>query len=459
MKFLELIKSGSIKEAYELLTPKKGVENNAKEFNNNREIRETQVGKRPIKTTKDGDVRVSRIPIPFQRQIVKTAATFLFGSSVKLVERKSKEDTTEDGEAFKAISDLWDDLRIDPMLLKFCKAVKSETEASIIFYPVKKEGDTETKIKARLITSENGKVYPVFDAFGDMVAFGWEYLTKEDDKDVSYLYIFTAETNYVFRKESKEWEVSEGYPKPNLFKKIPVVYLSQKHPEWWEVQEMIDTFEMSFSKFVDTNGYFASPMYKATGALKSFPKKDDTGKLVKLDIIETDKGNVIQSDLDVISWDRAPEALKLEFETNKGLIYGLTDTPDLSFDNVKGIGNISGIALKLMFLGPILNAKEGEGDYQIAISRIINLMKTGITNITNTGLSKKLEDLRIDVTFTSVLPENIKEVIEILSEATGGKPIMSQKTATAQNPLVEDVEEEMSNIEEESVLELGDTVE
>jgi len=204
-------------------------------------------------------------------------------------------------------------------------------------------------------------------------------------------------------------------------------------------------------------------MYKAKGGVKSFPKKDDTGKLVKLDIIETDKGNIIEADLDVISWDRAPEALQLELETGKGLIYGLTDTPDLSFDNVKGIGNISGIALKLMFLGPILKAKEGEGDYQIAISRIINLMKAGISNITHTGLSGKMEGLRVDVRFTSVLPENLKEIIEILSEATGGKAIMSQRTAVAHNPLIEDNEGELNNIGEESKAEsltgLGESVE
>jgi len=413
---------------------------------------------------KDGTIqKVSKIPISFQRQIVRTASTFMFGSPVKLVERKPSEDTKEDTEAFQAISNLWDDLRLDPMLLKLCKAVKSETEATIVFYPVKKEGDTDAKIKARLLTNENGKVYPVFDVFGDMVAFGWEYSVTENNKDVSYLYIWTPETNYAYRKESKDWSNMEGYPKTNLFKKIPVVYLSQDHPEWWEVEKLIDTFENSFSKFVDTNGYFASPMYKAKGGVKSFPKKDDTGKLVKLDIIETDKGNVIEADLDVISWDRAPEALKLEFETGKGLIYGLTDTPDLSFDNVKGIGNISGIALELMFLGPILKAKEGEGDYQIAISRIINLMKAGISNITKPSLKSKMEELRINVTFTSVLPKNLKEIIEILSEATGGKAIMSQKTAVTHNPLVENNGEELGNIKEESKADvltgLGDSVE
>lgn len=460
MDFLELLKSGNIKGAYELMTPKEGVEKNALEYNNDRTIRDGQVGNRQDKTTKNDVVKVSKIPIPFQRQIVKTASTFLFGNPVKLVERRDSENDNEENEAFSEIIDLWDDMRMDQTLLKFCKAVKSETEAAIIFFDKKKEGENDVKIKASLKTHQNGILLPVFDAFGDMIAFGWEYKTTENSKDVSYLYLWTDEYRYIFRKESGDWNPAPENPKtPNLFKKIPVVYLSQEHTEWWEVQDLIDNFEMSFSKFVDTNGYFASPMYKAKGAINSIPKKDETGKLVKLDIVETDKGNIVEADLDVISWDRAPEALKLEFETNKGLIYGLSDTPDLTFDNVKGIGNITGIALKLMFLGPILKAKDSEGDYQTAISRIINIMKSGISNITNKKLSKKLEELRIDVVFTSVLPENLKETIELLTEATAGKAIMSQETAVSHNPLVDNNKAEIEKLENESFSSLGESVE
>src|SRR5690606_11958975 len=140
----------------------------------------------------------------------------------------------------------------------------------------------------------------------------------------------------------------------NVFGKIPAVYLSQDHPEWWEVQEMIDRVEMTLSKFADTNDYFAHPMFKAKGDLKSMPSKDETGKMVKLPIVETINGNLVEADIDFLTWDHAPEAIKMEIESWKDLIYGLSDTPDLSFNNVKGIGNISGIALKLMFLGPIL---------------------------------------------------------------------------------------------------------
>lgn len=456
MDILELIETGDINNAYKSFIAKEGVENNSKEFNNDRKVRDTQVGNRKDKVTKDEVVLTTKIPIPFQRKIVRSAASFLFGSNVKLVAPADAEE-----EAYNALIDIWNETRIDALLMKFCEAVKSETEATIIFFPVFKEGQAP-KVKARLLTHKNGVVYPIFDNFGDLTAFGWEYEGLEDGKKISYLYVWTEEQVLAYKGAPGKWELQEGYPKPNLLEKIPVVYLSQDNPEWWEVQALIDRFENSFSKFADTNDYFASPTYKVKGAVSSAPKKDDTGRIVKLDVIETTRGNIIEADLDVISWDRAPESLKLEFDTTKDLINDLSSTVDFAKLIGGGLGNISGIGLKLMFFSSILKAKWDEGDYRTAIGRIISLLKSSISKVTNTGLAAKLEELSIDVHFTSVLPENIKETIEVLTEATGGRPVMSQKTAVSHNPLVDNNQEEIEAMEEEakalSLESLGATV-
>jgi len=85
-------------------------------------------------------------------------------------------------------------------------------------------------------------------------------------------------------------------------------------------------------------------------------------------------------------------------------------------------------------------------------------MKAGIGNILSTKLASTLDELIVDVEFTSVLPENLKETIEILTEATAGKAVMSQKTAMGKNPLVEDVEAEMEQIKLEESQSMGETV-
>lgn len=153
--------------------------------------------------------------------------------------------------------------------------------------------------------------------------------------------------------------------------------------------------------------------------------------------------------------------MKLEFETTKELIFDLSNTADFAKMVNAGIGNLSGIALRLMFFNSILKAKWDEGDYQVVISRMISILKSGITNILESKHKAQLEEAGFEIRFTSVLPENLKEIIEILSEATGGKPILSQKTAISHNPLVSDKEEELVHLEEESNAEnlnLGETV-
>jgi len=47
------------------------------------------------------------------------------------------------------------------------------------------------------------------------------------------------------------------------------------------------------------------------------------------------------------------------------------------------------------------------------------------------------------------MPENLIETIEMLSNAVGGKPIMSTKTAVKINPMVKDSDAEIIELETE----------
>lgn len=439
---LEFLKQGKIDDAIKLLKAKPDVANYAKEYNENaRDLRETQVGKRQDKKLANKTVKVAKIPIPFQRKVVRSASSFLFGSPVKI---------TSDTD-IQNITDAWDDLGIDTILLEFAEKVKSETEAAIVFFPVEK--DKKVKLKARLLSNENGELLPYFDEFGDLVAFGWKYKAMYNGKETEFIRLFTAEKAYVIINDGG-WKEATDLSKQNLFEKIPVVYHKQKQPEWWEVKELIDRFEMNYSKFADTNDYFASPKYKSKGAVGSVPDKDDTGSIIKLDIIETDKGNIINSDLDVISWDRAPEAIKLEFETGKNLIYGLTDTPDLTFDNVKGLGNVSGFALEMMFLGSIIKSKWDQGAYRKVINRCLSVIIAGLSKVTKESTGLNPEELRFEIEFTSVLPKNLAEVATSIENAYISKAI-SQQRMTEIHPLVSDPEQELERLKNESVQSLN----
>ncbi len=449
MEIDKLLKEGKFKEVFEKLKPKAGVENHLNEFNNDRKVRSSQVGRLPIKQTSSGEeVNQARIPIPFQRNIVKSAASFLFGNPIKLTELQTNDESNDKG--FVKILDVWNELRIDSLLYDFCEKVKSQTEAAFVFFTKQKENGV--KLSCMVLSNANGTLYPLIDEYGDMIAFGWQYPFKEEGKEGFKMHLWTEENEYQLKK-LKDWELVDT--KVNLFKKIPVVYHSQEHPEWWEVQDLIDNFEVSFSKFIDTNRYFASPKYKATGKLK---KSVADSKVVELDVLETDKGTIIKGDLDVISWDRAPESLKLEFDTSIDLINGLSSTVDFHKLSKGTYGQLSGTALTLMFLGPILKAKSNEGDYKVVIKRIISIIKSAIVNVYKES-SDSINNLGVKVNFTSILPKNIKEIIDVLTEASSGKSIMSTKTAMKHNPFVDNPEEEYDQIVKEQQMEIGSSVE
>ncbi|WP_139959183.1 phage portal protein [Flavicella sediminum] len=429
------------------------------EYKGNRKIAgRNQVGLRQDKSIGKGDkaktVVVAKIPLQFQKKIVRSAAAFLFGSPVNL--------TSENEEALNLVKDVWDDNKVDNLLQKFCETVKSETEAVFFFFPQDKEIDGKTKktVKIRLYNSKNGSYAPTFDEFGDLIAFVWSFSSvNTEGKKQENKWVFTKEYTYKKHKGSDGWVDTEP-PAANLFKKIPVVYMSQDEPEWFDVKELIDRFEMNLSKFCDTNDYFSSPIVKLFGKVESMPDKQDQGKAIKIPQ-EYKDGKLIQSgNAEYLTWDHAPEAIKLEAEISETMIHSLTDTPDLSLNNLMGAGNVaSGTAAKFMFMAPILKAKWSEGDYSTAIGRIISLIVQGITEVSVDGKASTFEGFKASVEFTSILPDNIVELISMLSEAAGGMPFISKETAASKSGLVKDAAEEISKINKESSSSLGEVVE
>lgn len=417
------------------------------EYRNVRTQRDTQVGNRPNKIKADKSVvEVNKIPIPFQKNIVKTAASFLFGMPVSI---------SGGDEDLGYFNDAWENMRLDNALLEACESAKAYRQGAILYRLVKDDKGGGVKLKVNALKPTNGTMYPIWDTFDELDAFVWEIKQKRGDESVTITYIFDdTDVEQIEDAGSGAESVAKA---AHGFDRIPVVYIEEEQVEYEDVKALIDRYEMRFSKFADTNDYFSSPFFKATGTVDAVPEKDDTGTVYMMDIVETDSGTVIKSDLDVISWDSAPESTKLEFELSKRLIYDLSFTPDLSFENVKGLGNVSGVALRLMFLNSIIKTKFSEGEYKIAVKRAAKLLCVGMTGAKMEG-APNADEVTWEIKFNSILPENIQETIGMLMEATLDKPIMTQKTAVKLNPLVANADDEIADLEAEESGDIGATV-
>jgi SPP1 family phage portal protein len=390
-------------------------------------------------------VAVARLPVPIQKKIVALAAAFLCGHPIQL-DCNPKDKGQED--LLAVIKKTWDDNKLDYYSKKLAKLMMAETKVAEIWYVENAEegywADTPNqnakfRLRVKILSYKAGdKLYPVFNANGDMIAFGRAYVVKVGDSNEDHFDLYTDAKNYLGKKPSGgQWEVK---PEANAFGKIPIIYYTQEIPEWNDVQEMIERIEKLISNHADTNDYNGSPIVVIKGEIKSFSKKGETGKVVEL------SGE--NASAEYMSWDQSPESLKLEHEHLSRWIMFMTSTPDISFETMKAIGALSGSALKLLFLDAHLKASDKEETFGVGIQRRINFLKAAMVKI-NTAMEKG-QTLSIKPKFEYYLPKDEKEIIDMLLAATGSsKAVLSQKTAVALNPLVKDPDIELDNIDAE----------
>ncbi len=405
------------------------------------------------------EVEQAKIVVTFQKKIVNFAVSFLFGAPVNLENNSSEKKFDK---AFGLIKDTWKKAKLDSHNKKLARTLFKETQVAE-YFEVVKDKDGNLKIRATIFSYENGdRIYPFFNEYGDMVAFTRTYQAlNEEGKKIDYVDVYTAEQIITFAKGTKNtWEktervngviLGEGETEEKvMIDKIPIVYYEQDETEWDDVQTQIDKFELRLSKLIDTNDYFSSPAVKIKGKLKegTMPDKGEIAKLFQIEA-EDIGGQTVYGDVGYITWDQTPASMELELKTLKGLIHSQTQTPDLSFDNVKGIPNISGIALKFMFLDSILKSLNKQEIFAEGFNRRINILKAIHSKMINLDEAKNFNDLDIGIKFGDVLPESLVEIVNTLYTASGAKPIMSQKSAVRQNPLVEKPDEVLDEIEEE----------
>lgn len=406
-------------------------------------------GKRPDKTvtTDNGTsvVPVARLAISMQKKIVNYAAHFLCGTPVQ-ISCSPANDTEEN--LLEVIKKTWDDNKLRYKTKDLAKKYMAETEAAELWYLDDADStfwkgtpndlpSVKFKLRMRVLAQSLGDtLLPTFSTSGDLVAFGRYYSIMVDGKSQNHLDIYTEKFIYNFVQTSEGW--SNGDAKANVIGKIPVVYYSQPLPEWADVQTLIDRWELSLSKHADTNDYFGSPIVKVKGDVSGFAKKGEDGKVLQL--------TGPDASAEYLTWNQSPESVKLEQENLRSLIYDLTDTPDISFQQMKGLGTYSGFAIKMLFTAAHLKAADKEIVFGEGVQRRLNYIKAAMTKI-NVKLEPALV-MNLEPTFTYFLPTNETEDIDNLVTAKNGG-IISQETAIEKNPLVTDPDQEKERIKNE----------
>ncbi|MDR0542315.1 MAG: phage portal protein [Dysgonamonadaceae bacterium] len=262
-------------------------------------------------------------------------------------------------------------------------------------------------------------------------------IVDKKGKTTTYFETYTDTEHRMWKQAESAWDIVEGYPKPITIGKIPIIYGKQDFVEWEDVQRLIDRLETLLSNFADTNDYHASPKVVVKGEVLGFAQKGESGAILQLE------GE--NADAKYLSWEHAPESVKLEIETLLRMIYTITQTPDISFDSVKGIGAVSGIALKLLFLDAHLKVQDKMEIFDDYLQRRLSIIQAYLA-LFNTNLKAACESLTIEPEIVPYMIEDEKAKVDLLLSANGGKAVASQKSTVQQLGWVTDTEAEYEQI-------------
>lgn len=147
-----------------------------------------------------------------------------------------------------------------------------------------------------------------------------------------------------------------------------------------------------------------------------------------------------------LSWQNAPESVKLEIDTLLRMIYTITQTPDISFDTVKGIGAVSGVALKLLFMDAHLKVQDKNEVFADYLQRRINVLKAFFAEA-NLDWKQAADHLIIEPKITPYIIEDELSKINILQAANGQRQIASRRATVQRLGWADDTDEELKEIE------------
>lgn len=426
---LEVIQAGDIDRAKEMMQ--------CRDYEVDKALREYdpeahEVNRRPNKIRRDKKpYYTEKLPRGRQKYINEVELFFLLGQPIIW---KAMSDGT--GNAFQAFLQFLKDTRFNSTIREAKRLAGAETECAKVYHIYREDG--LPRVKAKVIARSNGyTLRPLFDQWDNLVAFGYGYYLNENGTSVEHFDIETPEIIYRCRLGRTGWEVM---PIPNPTGKINVIYYRQEKA-WAGVQRRINREEFVDSKAADTNNYFADPKLKATADVIGHMTGGGT-EMVGEVLTMTDK------ERSSVEYLAPPEYSSMKDSEKKDLAQSIlfdTFTPDFSYESMKGLGTLSGEAMRrAMALGYMKrdNLKE---TYEELVDREMNLILAIMQKVTHIELAGELSRLELSHDFADPFPEDKGSRISSVSSLYNAG-LVSLDTAVAMLALTDRPDEEVRRI-------------
>lgn len=404
------------------------------------------------KTNKKGEVeRMTRTILGWQKLAVKRMGELLFGLPVTRV-YKPKDEAEESAAAI--MEGIFRKNRIDSVNLERAKNLYASCENVTIWYTQETPAiyggaSSPLKLRCKNFSPKDGAaIYPLFDEYDDLIALSVEYTRIDGDETWVYFDTYTAEEH--IRWSSHNGELAEDLREAITIGKIAGVYINRPEPIWEDQSGNVYEAEWTLSR----NGNYIRKNARPNWVVFA----DEKVGFGNEPIGSNEGRNVLQypanAKAEYVTWQQATESIKFQIDELKKQFFLQLQLPDMSMDNLK-TSPMSGEARKMMFIDAQMKAGDESGIWLEAFDREVNVVRA-FAKVMFPNLEAAFDSLEVENVINVYQIRDDAEKITNLINATGGKAVMSQKTAIQYLGWADNVDDEMKQIAEESTSNLFD---
>jgi hypothetical protein len=394
----------------------------------------------------------TRIALSLQKLAASRMAQFMFAIPVNNV-LEVEDDTSK--KQFEAVQKVLKFNHWNALNKERCKFVESQCEIATLWYTYEADNQkygfkSKFKLGSAVFSPAYGdELYPLFSDTRDLIAFSRQYyIYFNGTLQETRFDCWTADKirKYVLSQDTGLWGIESEVV--NAIGKIPIVYQYRLKPIWEDADNKgnrVSGNVHEMEKLLSNNGeiiaYHAAPVLIIHGELDGAPTKGEANK-----VFTTPDAN---GGAEYVTWNQSAEAVKFQFETLAKSYWAGLQLPDLSFENIKGMGQVSGEARKWMLIDPHLKVGDESTEFIKAIQRELSVICAFLGTM-NTAWKSTINDLEIDSEITPFIINDESATVQMLVSANGNMPVVSHLQSVKLAGLSNDPAADYIQIEKET---------
>lgn len=401
------------------------------------------------------DYEVVKVPRALQRVINEDNCYMMFNNPLKFsLQNKKKEDRERLEPALEAFTDFLEEVYFNERMSEAKRIAGSETESAKLYRLYTNEDGKSKVVCQVLANSKKQRLYPMFNQYDEMVAFGVGYFMQSPDMSGidEFFDVYTSKIIYKCSRKRNGGTVWHVETSENEYGKIPVIYYNQEK-EWEGAQDRIERLEMVDSVRGDNANYFGSPYMKISRDVLDdrLAGPEDQGKVIALD----GKDSIFE----FVAPPECSEIVDADKSDMQMSIFTDTFTTDRSFSAIKGMGTLSDKAMRRGNQPAYMKMGIRAITYNPLIKREISLIKTILIRykyLDDVKMAKMLNEAKIGFSYRDPFVGGIDDNSDEISKLRAADAI-SIETAVEMNRFVTDKEAEVEriwkNIERKAMIE------